>query len=32
VGDVTLPVQVFDAQGQVVMEADITMYVSLRKS
>jgi acyl-coenzyme A thioesterase PaaI-like protein len=32
VGDVTLPVQVFDARGQVVMEADITMYISLRKS
>ncbi|HEX5658632.1 MAG TPA: hotdog fold domain-containing protein [Polyangiales bacterium] len=32
VGDVTLPVQVFDARGQVVMEADITMYVSLQKS
>jgi acyl-coenzyme A thioesterase PaaI-like protein len=31
-GDVTLPVQVFDARAQVVMEADITMYVSLRKS
>ncbi|HEY6878801.1 MAG TPA: hotdog fold domain-containing protein [Polyangiales bacterium] len=31
-GDVTLPVQVFDAQEQVVMEADITMYVSLRKT
>ncbi len=30
-GDVTLPVQVFDARGQVVMEVDITMYVSLRK-
>jgi acyl-coenzyme A thioesterase PaaI-like protein len=30
-GDVTLPVQVFDTRGQVVMEADITMYVSLRK-
>lgn len=32
VGDVTLPVQVFDTQEQVVMEAEITMYVSLRKS
>lgn len=30
-GDVTLPVQVFDTRGQVVMEADITMYVSLKK-
>jgi acyl-coenzyme A thioesterase PaaI-like protein len=32
VGDVTLPVQVFDAHGDVVMEADITMYVSLQKA
>lgn len=31
VGDVVVPVQVFDAKGQVVMEADIAMYVSLRK-
>jgi acyl-coenzyme A thioesterase PaaI-like protein len=31
VGDVIVPVQVFDARGQVVMEADITMYVSLRR-
>jgi acyl-coenzyme A thioesterase PaaI-like protein len=31
VGDLTLPVQVFDARDQVVMEADIVMYVSLRQ-
>lgn len=30
-GDVVLPVQVFDADGVVVMEADITMYVSPRR-
>ena len=32
VGDVVLPVQVFDTRGQVVMEADISMYVSLQKA
>jgi len=31
VGDVMIPVQVFDTAGQVVMEADISMYVSLQK-
>lgn len=31
VGDLVLPVQVFDTREQVVMEADITMYVSLQK-
>ncbi|HEY6881495.1 MAG TPA: hotdog fold domain-containing protein [Polyangiales bacterium] len=31
-GDITLPVRVFDTQPQIVMEADITMYVSLRKT
>jgi len=31
-GDVVLPVQVRDSAGQVVMEADITMYVSPKKS
>lgn len=31
VGDLTIPVQVHDGKGGVVMEADITMYVSLRK-
>jgi len=30
-GDVVLPVQVMDAAGIVVMEADITMYVSPRR-
>ncbi len=30
-GDLTIPVQVFDAHGQVVMEADITVYISLKK-
>jgi acyl-coenzyme A thioesterase PaaI-like protein len=32
VGDLVLPVQVFDTRGQVVMEADISMYVSLQKA
>jgi len=32
VGDVVIPVQVFNTTGQVVMEADISMYVSLQKS
>lgn len=32
VGDVVLPVQVFDTRGQVVMEADISMYISLQKA
>jgi Domain of unknown function (DUF4442) len=32
VGDLVLPVQVFDTRGQVVMEADISMYVSLHKA
>ena len=31
-GDVVLPVKVRDTAGQVVMEADITMYVSPKKS
>lgn len=31
-GDVLIPVQVFDRREQVVMEADIFMYVSPRKS
>jgi acyl-coenzyme A thioesterase PaaI-like protein len=31
-GDVLLPVKVSDAAGQVVMEADISMYVSPKKS
>lgn len=31
VGDVPIPVQVFDTREQLVMEADISMYVSLRK-
>jgi len=31
VGDLLLPVQVFDRRGDVVMEADITMYVTRRK-
>jgi acyl-coenzyme A thioesterase PaaI-like protein len=30
-GDITIAVQVFDEREQVVVEADITMYVSLRK-
>jgi acyl-coenzyme A thioesterase PaaI-like protein len=30
-GDVVIPVQVFDRNEQVVMEADITMYVTPRK-
>ena len=30
-GDVVLPVQVFDAAGNLVMEADISMYVSPRR-
>lgn len=30
-GDLVLPVRVHDASGQVVMEADITMYVSPKK-
>lgn len=32
VGDVVIPVQVFNTRGEVVMEADISMYVSLHKS
>src|SRR4051812_11686864 len=32
VGDVVIPVQVFNTRGEVVMEADISMYVSLQKS
>jgi hypothetical protein len=31
VGDVVIPVQVFNTRGEVVMEADISMYVSLQK-
>lgn len=31
-GDVVLPVQVFDTRHQVVVEADITMYVTPRKA
>ena len=31
-GDVVLPVKVRDSAGQLVMEADITMYVSPKKS
>jgi acyl-coenzyme A thioesterase PaaI-like protein len=31
-GDVVLPVKVSDAAGQVVMEADISMYVSPKKA
>lgn len=30
-GDVVVPVKVLDAAGQIVMEADISMYVSRRK-
>jgi acyl-coenzyme A thioesterase PaaI-like protein len=29
-GDVLMPVKVYDRQGQVVVEADISMYVSAR--
>jgi len=32
VGDVVVPVQVFDVHGDVVMEADISMHVSLHKA
>ena len=32
VGDVVLPVQVSNTRGEVVMEADISMYVSLQKA
>jgi acyl-coenzyme A thioesterase PaaI-like protein len=32
VGDLVVPVQVFDTRGDVVMEADISMYVSLQKA
>jgi acyl-coenzyme A thioesterase PaaI-like protein len=32
VGDVVIPVQVFNTRGEVVMEADISMYVSLQKA
>jgi len=32
VGDVVIPVQVFNTRGEVVMEADIAMYVSLQKA
>jgi hypothetical protein len=31
VGDLPILVQVFDTSGVVVMEADIAMYVSLKK-
>ncbi|MDB4986724.1 MAG: hypothetical protein JWN04_1902, partial [Myxococcaceae bacterium] len=31
VGDLVLPVQVSNTRGEVVMEADISMYVSLQK-
>jgi acyl-coenzyme A thioesterase PaaI-like protein len=32
VGDLVIPVQVFNTRGEVVMEADISMYVSLQKA